>query len=355
MKRRCTQWLLVTGIVNLASLGALILFEQASTKNAAFALTPWFAICRNITPASWQVRGNILLFMMWLMSGIIVYSMLISVTIVSLLTIVKRRRKRDRSAEVNEQSRGPTHARTTAVGVLLFLILFSTLAVFVVTETPRHNRVDNALPAIAVYDGLIRPIRFTKDFHEVTGPTERIIRTQVDYEAFVAQIPLRQITKTNPAPPSKDPLLKKPFIDFAKHMVLIAIRTDSMYVCSHIESLVLDGQALRVHVLDPDLGETRFLNQMRDIGTYRAVVVPQHPGPIEFHRKRGKPTPQKISAPGQSNTSWPGYIAQQSVPCAEPGTRDSGHAGRVPQSIVTLPANMTAGYGISAGRPVRHQ
>ena len=52
MKRCCSQWLLVTGIVSLALLGALILFEQASTKNAAFALTPWFAICRNITPAS---------------------------------------------------------------------------------------------------------------------------------------------------------------------------------------------------------------------------------------------------------------------------------------------------------------
>ena len=198
-------------------------------------------------------------------------------------------------------------------------------------------------------------MRVTTDFHEVTGPTERAIRTQADYEAFVSQIPLRQITKPNPAPPSKDPLLKKPFIDFAKHMVLIAIRTDSMYVCSHIESLVLDGQTLRVHVLDPDLGETRLLNQMRNIGTYRAVVVPPHPGPIQFHRKRGKPTPQNISAPGRSNTSWPRYIAQQSVPCAEPGTRDSGHAGRVPQFIVTLPANMTAGYGISAGRPVRPQ
>ena len=156
MKRRCSQWLFVTGIVSLALLGALILFEPASTQIADSVLTPWFAICRNITPASWQVRGNILLFMMWLTSGIIAYSMLIGVTVVSLLTIVKRRRKRDRSAEVNEQSRGLTHARTNAVGVLLFLILFITLAVFVVTETPRHKRVDNALPVIAVYDGLIR-------------------------------------------------------------------------------------------------------------------------------------------------------------------------------------------------------
>ena len=248
--------------------------------------------------------------MIWLMSGIIVYSMLIGVTVVSLLTIVKSHRKRDRSAKVDEQSRGLTHSRTNAVGVLLFLILFSTLAVFVVTETPRHKRVDNALPVIAVYDGLIQSVKVDKDFHEVTGPIERTIRTQADYEAFVAQIPLRQITKTSPAPPSKDPLFKKPFIDFAKHMVLIAIRTDSMYVCSHIESLVLDGQTFHVHVLDPDLGETRFLNQMRDIGTYRAVVVPQHTGPtvqsqpprehdgrIWYKRRQISEAPTRLSSP----------------------------------------------------------
>ena len=126
--------------------------------------------------------------MMWLMSGIIVYSMLVGVPVVSLLTIVKRRRKPDRSAEVNEQSRGLTHSRTNAVGVLLFLILFSTLAIFVVfgsdsvslvatrstesvqvIEKPRHKRVENTLPVVAVYEGLIRSIRVDKDFHEVPG------------------------------------------------------------------------------------------------------------------------------------------------------------------------------------------
>ena len=72
-------------------------------------------------------------------------------------------------------------------------------------------------------------------------------------------------------------------------MVLIAIRPDNMYVCPHFEFLVLDEQTLRVNVRDPDPGETRFLNQVKGIGTYRAVVVPQHRSSIQFHRKRGKP------------------------------------------------------------------
>jgi len=271
MKRHCSQWLFVTGIVSLALLGALILFEPASTQIADSVLTPWFAICRNITPASWQVRGNILLFMMWLTSGIIAYSMLIGVTVVGLLAIVKRRRRRDRSAEVNEQSRGLTHSRTHAVGVLLFLILFSTLAIFVafgsdsvapvatrstesvpVIEKPRHKRVDKTLPVVAVYEGLIR--------------------------SMMRGVPSR---------PS-------------------VLRAGNMYVCSHIESLVQDGQTLRVHVLDPDLGDTRLLNQLRGIGTYRAVVVPKHTGPIQFHRTRGKPTPAKTSFLADPIVSSPG-------------------------------------------------
>jgi len=105
----------------------------------------------------------------------------------------------------------------------------------------------------------------------------------------VGKIPKRTISKTNPAPPSKDPLLKKPAIDFSKHVMLVAVQPDSMYVTPQIESLTVDKDTLLVHILDPDLGETRFLNQMQGIGTYLAVVVPKHKGPIQFLRKKGTP------------------------------------------------------------------
>ena len=125
-----------------------------------------------------------------------------------------------------------------------------------------------------------------------TPPTERIIRTKAEYEAFVAKIPKRTISKTNPSPPSKDPLLKKPPIDFDKHMMLVAVRSNSMYVSPKLESVAVEKDALLVHILDPDLGETRFLNQMQGIGTYLAVVVPKHTGPIKFLRKKGEPAPR---------------------------------------------------------------
>ena len=115
-------------------------------------------------------------------------------------------------------------------------------------------------------------------------PTERIIKTQAEYDAFVAKIPKRTISKTNPSPPSKDPLLKQPPIDFGKHMMLVAIRSDSMYVSPQFESIVADKNALIVRISDPDLGETGSANQQGGIGTYQAVVVPKRKGPIQFIR-----------------------------------------------------------------------
>ena len=77
MNRKSSQWMLFTGIVFLSSLGGLILFERAGAEVAEALLTPWFAICRAITPMSWQTQGNILLGMMWLVCGVAVYSIFI--------------------------------------------------------------------------------------------------------------------------------------------------------------------------------------------------------------------------------------------------------------------------------------
>ena len=163
-----------------------------------------------------------------------------------------------------------------------FALFFMTIATSVVLA-------EVALPVVSSYEGRIRATGFDRNFRKVTGQTEMIIKTQADYEAFVGKIPKRTITKTNPAPPSKDLLLKKPPIDFGKHMMLVAVRANSMYVTPQIESVVVEKETLLVHILDPDLGETRFLNQMQGIGAYRAVVVPKHKGPIQFLRKKGTP------------------------------------------------------------------
>ena len=75
-------------------------------------------------------------------------------------------------------------------------------------------------------------------------------------------------------------------------MMLVAVRSESMYVTPKLESVVAEKNTLLVHILDPDLGETRFLNQMEGIGTYLAVVVPKHKAPIKFLRTKGKSSPR---------------------------------------------------------------
>jgi hypothetical protein len=165
---------------------------------------------------------------------------------------------------------------------------FGYLALFVFAIHPVFG--GEKVPIVSSFEGRIHiGPGFRK---KAPDPTERIIKTQAEYDGFVAKIPKRTISKTNPSPPSKDPLLKKPPIDFGKHMMLVAIRSESMYVTSRFESLVSTKNSLIVHVLDPDLGETIFLNQMEGIGTYRAVVVPKHEGTVKFLRKKGKPGPR---------------------------------------------------------------
>lgn len=153
-----------------------------------------------------------------------------------------------------------------------------------------EEKAEGKVPLVASFEGQVYVgSGFRK---KAPDPTERIIKTQAEYDAFVAKIPMRTISKTNPSPPSKDPLLKKPPIDFGKHMMLVAIRADSMYVMPKLKSVVAEKNVLFVHILDPNLGETRFLNQMQGVGTYLAVVVPKHKNPVKFLRKKGKPEPR---------------------------------------------------------------
>ena len=76
MKQRLTQWALVTSALCLLSLIALLLFDRAFLGVTEPMLNPWLGFCRAVTPEAWQVRGNILLGLGWLFSGVVIYSML---------------------------------------------------------------------------------------------------------------------------------------------------------------------------------------------------------------------------------------------------------------------------------------
>ena len=55
------------------SLAALVLFSRTATSIADSLLGPWFAVCEWVTPASVQTKGNMLLGLLWVVSGIVLY------------------------------------------------------------------------------------------------------------------------------------------------------------------------------------------------------------------------------------------------------------------------------------------
>lgn len=68
----------------------LILFEKDGTRITESVLSPWIALCETVTPVAWQTRGNILLGLSWLFSGMSIYSAIIGFAVVGLISILRQ-------------------------------------------------------------------------------------------------------------------------------------------------------------------------------------------------------------------------------------------------------------------------
>lgn len=77
MKKRLAQWVLCSGVVSTLSLAALMVSQRTGTDVAEVVLNPWFALCDAVTPDAWQTRGNILLGLAWLISGVVAWGAVI--------------------------------------------------------------------------------------------------------------------------------------------------------------------------------------------------------------------------------------------------------------------------------------
>ncbi len=77
-----------------------------------------------------------------------------------------------------------------------------------------------------------------------------------------------------PAPPSDDPLLGEPEIDFSSATLVVGLRVDSMYVHPELSFSRLNGTSqLAVEVRYPPVGDTAMAAAMGGVGTYAAAVV----------------------------------------------------------------------------------
>lgn len=130
MKRRFIQWGLCSGIIAVVSLLGLLLFDRVVISIFEPLLRPWFLLCRAVTPDAWEVRGNILLGMMWMISGIFVFCILFGAFATLLLAAFEGRRKRRAAKRTTPGSRSwvpfwLTAVGIAAVGLVFFLILIS--------------------------------------------------------------------------------------------------------------------------------------------------------------------------------------------------------------------------------------
>jgi hypothetical protein len=102
MKRRLIQWALITSALCLLALTALLLFAPAFLEVVEPMLNAWLGFCRIVTPDAWQVRGNILLGLGWLFSGVVIYSMLAAASFIVSAAGIEKLREPKKEVVKNE-------------------------------------------------------------------------------------------------------------------------------------------------------------------------------------------------------------------------------------------------------------
>jgi|TARA_B100001964_G_C14222652_1_gene596069 hypothetical protein len=111
-----------------------------------------------------------------------------------------------------------------------------------------------------------------------TKPSQlTVVHDTKSYTRFLSRIPSKQISRTRPAPPNKDPLLKKPVIDFTKNTLLTIDR--SAMVRPVFKRIIEHEKEVVVSVEFPrEFPAARPI----DIGTYTAILIPNTGKPIRL-------------------------------------------------------------------------
>ncbi len=141
-------------------------------------------------------------------------------------------------------------------------------------------RVLNVFERQKRFEGRIRLVYREED--DKLEPLEEnllMIRDEQAYRAFVERIPRFEIGKTNPMPPSRDPLLYSEPPDFSRQMLAVAIRSDNMYVPPEITANPGTDE-LQVEIRYPPLGKAAWAAQPVGIGSYAALLLPASDKPV---------------------------------------------------------------------------
>jgi hypothetical protein len=116
-------------------------------------------------------------------------------------------------------------------------------------------------------------IRFNKE--------ECVIRDEQTFHRFIAYIPDKVMDFVPSPPPSNDPLLQRPKIDFDKYMVLVIISHEpNCFIDLDIVGIELTSKAMKVLCRYSDPGPV--VPKAISYGAYCAVVTRRFDGDILF-------------------------------------------------------------------------
>lgn len=115
---------------------------------------------------------------------------------------------------------------------------------------------------------------------------ELVIRDEGNFHRFVDDIPKKVMDFVPDPPPSTDPLLMRPPIDFESHMLLvIVVHRHHRFVDLEIERLELTSRSMKIYWRsDEPVSGQKIINKVISYGTYYAFVVNRFDGEIEFIR-----------------------------------------------------------------------
>jgi hypothetical protein len=104
-----------------------------------------------------------------------------------------------------------------------------------------------------------------------------VVRDAKAYAIVLDLIPRKQISRTRPAPPNTDLLLKRPKIDFSKHILLVASRPSmTRPVFRHIT------KSKNRIVVVVNFPRDQIAARPIHLGTYSAVLIPKTDLPVHL-------------------------------------------------------------------------
>lgn len=165
--------------------------------------------------------------------------------------------------------------KITSIIFLIFVCLFSVHA--------KGSREDRIVEIIKTYSGMASFGYDVAGEGEIGSTAPLVIKNKEDYERFIVMIPEYKMTRITPAPPSDDPLLKKPPVDFTNHMMLVIFSHDwDMFISLKIEKVEISGGKMIVTTWYEKPNPEAIVAKIIDYGFYYAVVVNRFDGEIVF-------------------------------------------------------------------------